>query len=201
MTTGYETQPAPPAWEAPVPAEPPPRRPGWVTTSAVILLIVGTLSALIGVLMLVLGVAIGPAWTDMMRGQPGMEDIDPAMVSGIMTGSLVVVAVIALFWAAGTVAAGVGILGGRGWARITGIVLSIIGLLVTALLLLSVVGSMGMTPELLEDPSMRGVTAGDLAMGSAVSVAFVGAFVIGYAIVLVTLIRSGAFFARRFPVA
>jgi len=205
MTTGYDTQPAQPAWPPPPPAEPvaapPPRRSGWVTTSAVILLIVATLSALIGVLMLVLGLALGPAWTDMLSGQPGMEGIDPATVSGIMTGSLVVVAFLALLWAAGTLAAGVGILGGRGWARILGIVLSIIGLLVTGLLLLSVIGSFGMTPQMLDDPSMGDITAEDLRTGSAISVAFVGAFVIGYLIVLVTLIRSGAFFARRAPVA
>jgi len=204
MTTGHDTQPVQPAWPPPPAepvAEPPPQRPGWVTTSAVILLIVGALSALVGALMLVLGVAIGPAWTDMMSGQPGIEGIDPAMMTGIMTGSLVALAVIALLWATGTVAAGVGILGGRGWARVLGIVLSIIGLLVTGVLLASVLGSFGMTPEMIDDPSMREVTADDLRTGSAISAAFVGAFVIGYAIVLVTLIRSGAYFSRRSRVA
>ena len=200
MTTGYDTEPVQPPWPPP-PAEPvvlpPPQRPGWVTTSAVILLIVGALSAVMGALMLVLGVAIGPAWTDMMSGQPGMEEIDPAMVTGIMTGSLVVVAVIALLWAVGTVASGVGILGGRGWARVLGIVLSIIGVLVTGLLLVSVIGSFGVTPEIIDDPSMGNITAGDLRTGSAISAAFVGAFVLGYVIVLVTLFRNGAYFSRR----
>lgn len=205
MTTGYETQPNP-AWPAPTPAPPAPAaqlgRPGWVTTAAVLLLVVGALSAFGGMLMLILGLAFGSEWTELMALESGTPDtVAPEAVAGMMTGVLVVIAVLALAWAAGHVAAGVGILGGRGWARITGMVLSVIGLVFSLLLIGLTVASFGMTASLMEDPEFRELYgpgyAEDL-MGTSIitSFLFLLPWLIGYIVVLVVLIRTGAFFNR-----
>lgn len=198
-TTGYEVAPAWPA--APQPAARP-RRPGWVTTAAVLMLVVGTLSALMGVVLLVMGLALGPAWMELMAGQPGMETVSPEAVTGMMTGFFVIVAVISLAWAAAHVAAGVGVLAGRGWARITGIVLSVIGLLFSLLLVALTLGSYGMTEQMMQDPRFRDLYGPGYDMGAsfAVSMLFILPWLIGYVIVLVVLIRNGAFF-NRFPAA
>ncbi len=197
-TTGYGAAPAWPA--APQPAARP-RRPGWVTTAAVLMLVVGTLSALIGVVLLVMGLALGPAWMELMADQPGMETVSPEAVTGMMTGFFVIVAVISLVWAAGHVAAGVGTLAGRGWARITGIVLSVIGLLFSLLLVALTLGSYGMTEQMMQDPQFRdlygpGYTPEMMGTSILVSMLFIVPWLIGYVIVLVVLIRNGAFFNR-----
>lgn len=203
MTTGYETQPNP-AWPAPAPPAPTAQlgRPGWVTTAAVLLLVVGALSAFGGMLMLILGLAFGSEWTELMALESGTPDtVAPEAVAGMMTGVLVVIAVLALAWAAGHVAAGVGILGGRGWARITGMVLSVIGLVFSLLLIGLTVASFGMTASLMEDPEFRELYgpgyAEDL-MGTSIitSFLFLLPWLIGYIVVLVVLIRTGAFFNR-----
>ncbi|MEP7082571.1 MAG: hypothetical protein ABI841_06295 [Chloroflexota bacterium] len=193
--TGYGV----PAWAPPQPIARP-RRSGWVTTAAVLLLLVGTLSALGGVLLLVLALALGPAWTDILAAEPGMpEDVNPEAVAGMMTGIFLAFAVIALGWAAGHVAAGVGILAGRGWARITGIVLAVIGLLFSLLLLALTLGSYGMTEAMMQDPQFRdlygpGYTTDMMGASLVMSLLFVVPWLIGYLIVLVVLIRNGAFF-------
>lgn len=204
MTTGYETQPNP-AWPpppTPVAAAPPASgRPGWVTTAAVLLLVVGALSALGGMLMLILGLVLGSEWTELMALESGDAAVAPEAVAGMMTGVLVVIAILALAWASGHVAAGVGILGGRGWARITGMVLSVIGLVFSVVLLLLTVASFGMTAAMMEDPEFRdlygpGYSADLMGTSMVTSLLFVLPWLIGYIVVLVVLIRNGAFFNR-----
>lgn len=203
MTTGYETQPAQPAWQAPAA----PRRSGWLTTSAVVLLAVGALSALFGLIFLIIGLAFGSAFTEMMAVQPDVpSDVNAGAFSGIFTGFMVGFAIISLIWAAAHIAAGVGILGGRGWARITGMVLSVIGLAFGILGVVGLIASVGITSAMLDDPAMQefyaeygtGAMTEDM-MGVALltNMLFILPFVIGYLIILVALIRNGAFFDRR----
>ena len=206
MTTDYEPQPAWGGEPAPAPVAPvavaTPRRSGWVTTSAVVLLVVGTLSALAGVLMIIIGIAFGSSFSDMFTGQPGVpENVNFEAVSGIMTGFIVGFAIIALLWAAGHVAAGVGILGGRAWGRITGIVLAAIGLALSALGIFGTLASAAATPDMMRDPDFAalypGMSAQDVATTSIVTgMLFLLSFLIGYLIVLITMIRNGAFFDR-----
>lgn len=202
MTTGYETQPAQPAqpaWQAPAA----PRRSGWVTTAAVVLLAVGALSGLFGLIFLIIGLAFGSAFTEMMELQPGMpSDVNVGAMSGFLTGFMVAFAIIGLVWAAAHIAAGVGVLGGRGWARITGMVVSVIGLAFSILGLVGVVLSVGYAGTMMDDPAFRdlyGAGASEEMMGAALvtNLLFIVPFIVGYLIVLIALIRNGAFFDRR----
>jgi hypothetical protein len=196
MTTGYEAPPALQQISAP-------RRSGWVTTAAVVLLAIGTLSALFGLICLIIGLAFGPALTEMVMLEPGASgDVDPTAMSGMLTGVMVAFGIVSLAWAAGHVAAGVGVLGGHAWARITGMVLAIIGLLIVLLALLAVIASFGYAATMLQDPAMRdlyGGAASDEVIGAAIvtNILFMTPFILGYLIVLIVLIRNGSFFDRR----
>lgn len=195
MTTGYETQPAP----QPVVA---PRRSGWVTTAAVVLLASGTLSALFGLIYLILGLASGPAWTELISGQPGVPaEVDVEAMSGFLIGFMVAIALVTLAWSAAHIAAGVGILAGRGWARITGMVVSVLGFLLSLLGLVGTLASMGAASAIADDPELRAETGGyspeELMAATIITgVVFILPFVVGYLIVLVALIRNGPFFER-----
>lgn len=208
MTVGDTdpTQPVQPTWEEPVsaaPMPPPaPRRSGWVTTAAVILLVVGALSALFGLIFLIVGVAFGPGFVEMLEAQPdASSDVDFGAVSGVFTAVMVGVGIVAVIWAVAHIAAGVGILAGRGWARITGIVLSVIGVLFSLLGLVGTVASLDATSRLMLDPEFQelyGRTSEGMVGASMVtSVLFTLPFVIGYLIALIALIRNGPFFDRR----
>lgn len=200
MTTGYETQPAP----QPIA---PPRRSAWVTTAAVVLLASGALSALFGLIFLILGLAFGSAWTELMTGQSGLpEGADVEAMSGFLTGFLVVIAIVTLAWAVAHVAAGVGILAGRGWARITGMVVSVLGFLFSLLGLVGTLASMSAASAMVDDPEFRAETGGYspeelMAATIITSVVFILPFVVGYLIALIALIRNGAFFERPARVA
>jgi hypothetical protein len=199
-------QPIQPVWEEPVSAAlvppPAPRRSGWVTTAAVVLLVVGALSALLGLVFLIIGLAFGPGFAEMMETAPGAPtDVDFAAASGILTGVMVGVGIVSIVWAATHIAAGVGILGGRGWARITGIVLSVIGLLFSLLGLVGTVLSLDATSQLMLDPEFQELygpaSEGMVGASMVTSVLFTLPFVIGYLITLIALIRNGPFFDRR----
>lgn len=204
MTTGYETE-LNPAWPppAPAPVAPParPRRSGWVTAAAVVLFVAGTLSAVMGLILLILGVAMGSSFTGMMEGQPGMSDVNTGAMSGFFTGFMLGFALIALLWAAAHVAAGVGVLAGRGWARITGMVLAVIGAAFSLLGLIGTIASLGATEAMMSDPEFAEIYGGatpEEMMGATIitSLLFIVPFVVGYLIVFVVLIRNGAFFDR-----
>jgi hypothetical protein len=198
-------QPAQPVWEEPVSAAlvrpPAPQRSGWVTTAAVVLLVVGALSALVGLIVLIIGLAFGPGFGELMEPDTGITSgMNMGAVTGMFTGLMVGIGIVALLWAGSHIAAGVGILSGRGWARITGIVLSVIGLLFTVLGVVSTIATMSATSELPLDPEFQetfGPTT-DAMVGTSVvtSLLFTLPFVIGYVIALVALMRNGAYFDR-----
>ena len=197
MTTGYVMPPAP----EPIAV---PRRSGWVTTAAVVLFVAGALSGLVGLVFLILGLAGGSALTELMTGQPGLPDeLDVEAMSGVVTGVMVVIGVITLAWATAHVAAGVGILAGRGWARITGMVVSILGFLVSLLALVGTLASSASTSSvIMEDPAFLeeagGYSAGELMTATIItSLVFIGPFVVGYLIAAIALARNGRFFDRR----
>lgn len=198
MTTGSEALPA----IGPIAA---PHRSGWITTAAVVLLAAGTLSALFGLIFLILGVAAGSAWTELMSGQPGVEEgVDLEAMSGFLTGFMVGLAIITLAWATAHIAAGVGILAGRGWARVTGMVVSVLGFLLSLLGLVGTLASLGAATAMMGDPTFQeqagGYSAEELMGATAItSVVFIGPFVVGYLIALIALIRHGAFFDPPAP--
>lgn len=172
---------------------------------------IGALTALLSLIALLMGALFGSMWTDLMSTVPveGSQfeggTLSPGTaeaMGGFMTGFLVGLAIIGVLWSGAHIAAGVGILGGRGWARITGLVLAIIGVLFSALGLVGIVASIGMSSAMVNDPAFRDVYGSNFtaeSMGSAlmVNLLMILPFAIGYVIVLVALIRNGRFFERR----
>lgn len=179
------------------------RRSGWVTASGIILLVVAAVSILMAMALLILGLFIGPAFTEIADVGSDAGEVTAAM-GGIVTGVMVALGVVAVMWAGAHTAAGIGILAGRGWARIIGIVLAVIGLLVSLLFLAGTVGTASDVETIMRDPAFADMYAGmtaeqvafeSLLFGLLVSVPFI----VGYLVVLLTMIRSSAFFdpARR----
>ena len=125
---------APPTGTAPPP--PPPahgpaiERPGMVTAAGITLIVLGALTLLLSVfLLLVVGLFAGAA-----GGIPESEI--PAGMDGVMGafgGVLIVILLIVLAFGVLQLVSGIQVLGGRNWARITGIVVAAIaGLLALA---------------------------------------------------------------------
>jgi hypothetical protein len=125
--------PADSAYAGPPPAAPPAYgvgpatapRPGIVTGAGGTLIALGVLTGLFGLVML-LGASIfagaaGSIDTSQMPGASGFF--------GAVAGALIVLTLIIIGFGVLQFIAGLKILSGRGWARITGIVLAIIGLL------------------------------------------------------------------------
>lgn len=180
-------------------AQPRRPRPGWVTASAVILLVVGMLAALTGLLLLAMGLLMGSVWTDAFRVQSTQPSLSPEALSRMMTGVSIAMGAIAGAWALGTLLAGIGLLRGRGWARITGIVLSAIGLAVTGLAMLGMAFSVAMSSSMLNDPQFRDLygsydTGSALWAGTGIVIGFILPFAISYLVVLIALVRNGAYF-------
>lgn len=202
MTTEHDSTAA---WQttAPPPMAPPPRRSGWVTAAAVVLITTGAIAALMGLMGLLAAFAFGSSWGDLMRGQPGVPpDVDIDAMVGVFAAVAIGFSVISLIWAAAHFAAGAGILGGREWGRITGIVLAILGGLLSLLFLALMLASFGAASEFATDPAFReelgaGYSAEMMGASFVMTVLMTVPFLIGYVVVLVVLIRNGAYFGRR----
>lgn len=95
-------------------------RPGIVTAGSITLIVLGVLWLLIGVVALLFGGVFAGG---------GAEEIAPGFegMMGAFGGMLIFASILALLIGALKVWAGINALGGRSWARITGIVLSVIG--------------------------------------------------------------------------
>ena len=139
-----------------------PVRPTGVTLAAIYLIVMGVLLALAGAACGVFGSAVGSA------------DSQIAGLGGLGMG-IVVIGLIILVLGIASIAAGAGALSGKGWARWTGVIISI---LLAVLLILGGLGSLG---------SSNGATGGitTLAIG------------ILYALSAWALIQATAFFAAR----
>lgn len=180
-----------------------PGRPGWATMAAVILLSVGALSAIFGLFFLVAALAMGSVWGEMMRAQPGMPaTVDPDAIGRMMGGMMIGMSVVVLAWAAANVVAGVGILGGRGWARILGMVVASIGAGMSALAMAGMLWSWTLTADMMRDPRFSELygpfgSSDMIGAGMVMTLLFMLPFVVAYGLVLVGLIGSGRFFAGR----
>jgi hypothetical protein len=129
-TTDPDVTPAPAAWPAATAgstAVTTVARPGLVTAAGVLLIVLGVLTLIIGV--------VGLLGAAMFAGAAGSlgETADAPAGFGNMMGAfagLVVVFVILIFaWGVLQIVAGAKSLSGRNWARITGIVIGVIGVL------------------------------------------------------------------------
>jgi len=135
---------APPPAMAP-PASPPPYvasglparpavmpRPGMVTGAGITMIVLGALIVLFGLFALVAGAFVGGAANQINASTPGLGGL-----AGAFAGVIIVIALILLAFGILDIVAGANVLGGRSWARITGIVIAAV------LALLSVPGIFG----------------------------------------------------------
>lgn len=181
---------------APPPAYPMagPPLPGALLAVGVILLVLGVLAALWGVLFLGLGAMVGSFQNANIAFDPNtnpqLRGVNMSAMFGAMQGFVLVLGVIILGVGIAHLAAGIGVLRRRGWARITGIVLASIGLLIDLLFLASAAASLGQVRTVTQNG-----TTYDLGPSLLVYGGIVAAFVVVYVLVLVVLIRRGRDFA------
>lgn len=109
---------APPPYAA---APPPPVRPGMVTGAGITMIVLGSLVCLFGLLFLIGGVFVSGSSTTIDAQAPGFGNFAGAVGGVIIVFSLIFLAVGVL-----DIVAGANVLGGRSWARITGIVVAAI---------------------------------------------------------------------------
>ena len=107
--------PAPPAAAGPMP------RPGMVTGAGIAMIVIGALIVLFGLIALIAGAFVGGAANQINIQAPGFSGM-----AGAVAGVIIVVALILLAVGILDIVAGANVLGGRSWARITGIVLAVI---------------------------------------------------------------------------
>jgi hypothetical protein len=171
-TDATEAPPAPSAWPAASTGGTvvaPVARPGLVTAAGVVLIVLGVLTLVIGVF----GI-IGAAAFAGVAGSLGETADAPAgfgNMMGAFAGLVVVVVILVLAWGVLQIVAGAKSLSGRNWARITGIVVGVIG----ALLFLA------------------GLTNPDAGNGIFVNIAIAAAYVF----VVIALAMGGSWFRAR----
>jgi hypothetical protein len=170
---------------------------GIVVASGVILLVIAALATLLGILAL-LGGAIMAQLPSLDGSQSGLsqEEFDAVMSMGrtfilVFGGVAIVIGLAHLL-------SGIGVLRRRSWARILGLVLSVLGVLLWALILVGTLLASGqpVSAEYLAD---RGLTLEEYQAiartGWIVGVSLSGIALAAYTFVTVVLIRQGREFA------
>ena len=147
----------------------PPVRPTGVTLAAIYLIVMGVLLALAGAACGLLGGAVGSI--DPGAGAGG----NPFAFAG---GLLAVFGIIILVLGILSIAAGAGALGGKGWARWTGVIVSVLFVILGVLIM---VGSLGNLD----------------ASGGATSLIFWVIITVAYALTAWALIKANDYFAYR----
>jgi len=155
-----------PGWGPPGYAAPPPR-PMAVTVTGIFFVILGVLVTLMGLLVLVLGQAAG-ALSD-FENMPGLG----GAVGGVITVFGVIILVFGILW----LASGIGVFMAKQWARIIGIIMGVLGVIVFGL------GTMGsLSPE---------------GQSNAAGIVIVLLLAILSAVAVWALATAGPYFARR----
>jgi len=196
----YNPEPLPtepvPGW-APVPPPPAEGASGTVVAAGVILLVIAALAGLLGVLAL-LGGAIMSQMPALDGSESGLtqEQFDAVMSMGrtfilVFGGVAIVIGLAHLM-------SGIGVLRRRSWARILGLVMSVLGVVLWALILVGTLLASGqpVSAEYLAD---RGLTLEEYQAiartGWIVGVSLSGVALAAYTFVTVVLIRQGREFA------
>ncbi len=125
-----QPDPAPVAgWNPAPPAPPSPAaraaRPGAVTAAGIVMIVIGVLVTLFGLLFVLFGTLIGGAGDNPIRDQFGTS------FTGAVGGFIAIIGGIVAAFGILEVLSGIFVLPGRGWARITAIILSVIGGLIS----------------------------------------------------------------------
>lgn len=112
---------APPSYQWSGPPPTPPARPGLVTTAAIVLIVLGVLTAIAGLFAL-LAASLFSSGMEI----PGMEQFGEG-AAGAVGGILIVIGVVIIAFGVLQVLSGINLFSARSWARILGIVLAVIG--------------------------------------------------------------------------
>ncbi|PZR63886.1 MAG: hypothetical protein DLM71_03300 [Chloroflexi bacterium] len=156
----------------------------------VILLVLGVLSAIWGLLFLLSqAVMSGLSPNNPAFSTPELQGIDMRGMLGAMSAVMVVLAIIALGFAAAHIAAGIGVLRRRGWGRITGMVLAVLGILLDAVVVLSSLASLRQSSALAARSTMIDPTTTVV-----VVLVVIAVFLAAHVVIVVGLIRSGRHF-------
>ena len=161
-------------------------------TAGVILLVVATLLGLLGILALVGGAIIAQ-----MSDLSGASGLTPEQIDALRTmGQVFIFAFggVALAIGLAHLLSGIGVLRRRSWGRILGLVMSVLGVLLWALILVSTLAASGQ-PISAEYLANRGLTIEEYRAIARISwivgVSLSGIGLAAYAFVLVVLGRSG----------
>ena len=147
-----------------------PPRPTAVTLAAIYLIVMGVLLALGGAACGLLGGGLSAV--DPGTGTPGGNPF------AVLGGAIAVFGIIVLILGILSIAAGAGALGGRGWARWTGVVVSVLFVILGVLLILGSLGNMD-------------------ASGGVTSLVFWVIITVAYALTAWALISASAYFSYR----
>jgi len=179
--------------------------PGSVTAAAVVLLIYGVLGSLATLLMLLASVLFAqlpnmmPSDSYFYRGYPGFSEESFSAMMTMGVAFMVAFAVVGALLAAAHLAAGIGVLKRRSWARILGLVVSGLAVVVLLLWLAGAVLSMSMpfpdsfgTVPGFDEQWYRSMQATMLGFG----IGFTALIAAPYVLVIAVLIRRGDVFER-----
>jgi hypothetical protein len=164
-----------------------PNTPGVVIASGVILLALAVLALLWTALFFVYGALITSISSVVQSNPAEFGSINFGPMAEAMRPVLYAIAFVIFCLAAAHLAAGIGVLGRRSWARITGLVLAVLGLAASLIGLISVLVSAGTTRQQL---LLNGVVLDPIpgiVLGAVIFVSFGAA----YFFVLITLARRG----------
>ncbi|MDP9271633.1 MAG: hypothetical protein M3P14_11805 [Chloroflexota bacterium] len=193
--SGYTPPPGYPPTYPPATGYPgAPRRPGTpgsLIAAGVVLLVLAVLALLWAILFGLYGAMIGSV-TSVIQNNPERFNLNVSDVSGLMDSLrpvLIGLAVVAVLVALGHAAAGIGVIGRRGWARITGLVLGGLGLAVNLLALVVILIGFGSARPV----TNNGITV-DPVPTLITGTVIVAAFALAYGFVVMTLARRGADF-------
>jgi hypothetical protein len=170
---------------------------GTVVAAGVILLVISALAALLGILLLLGGALMGQI-TSLSPGDSGLTQDQLDALAGMGRTFILVFGGVGLVVALSHLLSGIGVLRRRSWARILGLVMSVLGLLIWALILVGTLAASGqpVSAEYLAD---RGLTLEEYQAitrtGWIVGVSISGIVLAAYTFVLVVLIRQGREFA------
>ena len=187
----------PATWSAEPPRPPSGGASGTVVAAGVILLAFATLAGLVGILA-ILGAAIMGGVAELSPGETGLTQDQIDALTGVGRTFIFVVGGIGLAVALAHLLSGIGVLRRQSWARILGLVMSVLGVLVWALVLFGTLAASGqqVSAEYLAD---RGLTLEEYQAiartGWIVGVSLSGIALAAYTFVMVVLIRQGREFA------
>lgn len=169
---------------------------GAVVAAGVILLVIATLLMIFGVFAILGGAMMGQIGN--LTGDNGLTQEQADALMQVGRTFIFVFGGVALVIGLAHLASGIGVLRRRGWARILGLVMSVLGVLIWLLLLVSsaLAGNQPIPANYLQDSGLtleqyRAITG----TGWIVGMAFSAVGLAAYAFVTVVLIRRGREFA------